>query len=70
MAIKARFVGKRDADGMPLEYLQNIPAANLSDDEYEALSTQQKHDVRHSGLYQMADAKREAADKPAEKGAD
>lgn len=43
------------------QFLNGVPARDLQDDEYDALSTEQKHDVRYGGLYRMVD------DKPAEK---
>lgn len=58
MAIRARFKGKADADGLPLEYLNGVPARDLQDDEYDALDTDQKRQVRSSGLYLMVDAKK------------
>lgn len=64
MAIKARFTGKRDSEGLPLEFLNGVPARDLQDNEYDALSTEQKHDVRHSGLYKMAEPKPKAEAKP------
>jgi hypothetical protein len=68
VAIRARFKGKADADGLPLEYLNGVPARDLHDDEYDALDTDQKRQVRSSGLYLMVDAKAKAdkqeADEP------
>jgi hypothetical protein len=53
--IKARYKGK---DG---EFYEGIPAADLDEEQYAALTTEQKHDVRFGGLYAMVE------DKPAEK---
>lgn len=47
MTIKARYKG----DGT--EFLNGVPARNLSDEEYDALDTEQKSDVRRSGLYDV-----------------
>lgn len=77
MAIRARFVGKQDAEGQPLEYLTGVPARDLQDDEYDALDRRQRAAVRDSGLYKMsepkskkADREEEAAEQPAEGGGD
>lgn len=45
--IKAHYVAK---DG---GHLNGIPARSLSDEEYAALSGEQKRAVRSSGLYRM-----------------
>lgn len=58
MAIKARYLGK---DG---GFIVGVPARHLDDEEYDALTTEQKHEVRRTGLY---DVKSEADAKPAEK---
>lgn len=60
MAIKARYTG----DGS--EYLNGIPARNLSDEEYEALDREQKHAVRTSGLYEIKSEAARAAQKGGE----
>jgi hypothetical protein len=48
VAIKARYKGDGTA------YLNGVPARNLSDEEYDALETEQKAAVRKSGLYDVA----------------
>lgn len=34
-------------------YLDGIPARDLTDEEYDALTREQKRDVRRSGLYKI-----------------
>lgn len=53
MAIRARFKGPTDEAGLPVSYLEGIPARNLSDEEYDALSPEQKQVVRSSELYDV-----------------
>ena len=40
-------------------YLDGIPARDLTDEEYDALTREQKRDVRRSGLYEMVEAEPE-----------
>lgn len=47
MTIRARFKG---GEG---EFLLGVPARNLDEDEYQALSAEQRADVRNSGLYDV-----------------
>jgi hypothetical protein len=60
MAIRARYKGQPHPQRPtePLEYLDGIPARDLSDDEYEALSIDDKKRVRDSSLYEVAPANR------------
>jgi hypothetical protein len=61
MATKARFKG----DGS--EFLNGVPARDLSDDEYDALSDEQKAAVLGSTqLYSVRDAKAEREELPEE----
>lgn len=64
MARKAKYQG----DG---EYLQGIPARDLSDDEYAALTTEQKRAVRtarRSDGKPLYDVRSDAPARPAEEG--
>lgn len=63
MSVKAQYIGKKDEQGNPLAYINGIPAADLSDEEYDALSADQKRHVRNSGLYRVESAEKKA-DKP------
>jgi hypothetical protein len=63
MAQKAVWKGSQVGDA-DFEYLNGIPARTLSDEEYEALDTEQKRLVRSSPLY---DVKSEGASKEAPK---
>jgi hypothetical protein len=58
VAVKAHYVAK---DG---GFLNGIPAADLDDDQYAALSAEQKRAVRSSGLYRMDDGDKKAASPP------
>lgn len=69
VAIRARFKGTVGADGTALEYLNGIPARDLSDEEYDALSKEDRARVRAASVFQMRDnepkaAKPEAAASP------
>lgn len=48
---KIKFKGKTGDDGQPLEYLQGIPARDLSQEEYDALEVEARAAVRISPLY-------------------
>lgn len=61
MAIVARFTGKKDADGMPVEYLGGVPARSLDEDEFKALTDEQQEAVKASSIYTMAGQKADAA---------
>lgn len=63
MAIRAKWDGKKP-DEIGFEFLNSIPARDLTDEEYEALDTEQKRLVRSSPLY---DVKAEGASKEAPK---
>lgn len=54
MAIRARYKGTHADNGEPTQYLDGIPARNLSDEEYDALPTEDKARVRGSDLYDVA----------------
>jgi len=54
--IAYRFTGKKDADGLPVEYLGGIPAAHLTEDDYAALTKEQKEAVKASSLYKSVDS--------------
>lgn len=56
MATRARFTGEEHPQfpGQAYRYLEGIPARNLSDEEYEALSPEDKKRVRDSDLYDVA----------------
>lgn len=47
MALRARYTGDGTA------YLNGIPARNLDEDEFEALSADDRRRVRASGLYDV-----------------
>lgn len=67
MAIRARFKGEsHPLTGEPTQYLDGIPARNLSDEEYDALPTEDKARVRGSDLYDVAplQPKEKPADTP------
>lgn len=64
MAQRARYMGKAG------EFVHGVPARHLSDEEYDALSTEQRAAVRSSGLYDVkteaeAAPRATADDKPA-----
>jgi hypothetical protein len=64
---KGEYRERHDEDGnvverMPLESLPGIPARDLTEDEYQALSVDQRAEVRGSALY---DTKTDAEMKPA-----
>jgi hypothetical protein len=64
MAIRARFKGEpHPLTGEPAQYLDGIPARNLSDEEYDALPTEDKARLRGSDLYDVAPLQ-SRADKP------
>lgn len=47
MPIKAKYKGKEG------EFFNDIPARDLDDEEYEALTTEQKKLVRESEIYEV-----------------
>lgn len=51
MAIRAKFTGKRNEDGTPREYLDGVPSRDIDEDEWKALSNEQRATVRGSSLY-------------------
>ncbi len=60
MATKARYKGKG-------EYFGGIPARNLTDEEYDALTTEQKKTVRESDIYDVrSDTESRAAEPKSE----
>lgn len=62
--IAYRFVGDRDPDGVPLEYLGGIPAINLTEADVDALSVEQRKLVRSSPLYKAAESRPARSGKP------
>ena len=52
-AIAARFKGKRNDDGTPAEYHSGIPARDLTEDEFSALSDEHKATLAHSAIYDL-----------------
>jgi len=61
MAIVARFKGPRDADGMALEFHYGIPATDLDEAAFDALTDEQKAVLAASPLYDLRrDAPKEA----------
>lgn len=65
MPLRASFKGPRDSDGVPATYLNGIPARDLDEDEWQALTTEERDTVRRSGLY---DVKTDAEVHPPKKG--
>lgn len=62
MAIVAKFVGPKDEDGVALSYHYGIPAADLDEAAFDALSDEQKATLAASALYDLRrDAPKEAA---------
>lgn len=54
MAIRAKFKGPVDVDGVAIEFLHGIPARDLDEDEdWEPLDADQREAVRNSGLYDV-----------------
>lgn len=47
MTVKAKYKGKEG------QFLNDIPAKDLDEEEYAALSTEQKKEVRESDLYEV-----------------
>ena len=73
MAIKARWVGKRNPDGSPVEFHEGIPARDLDDEAWDGLSAEQKATISGSPLYTLrgeARAEGERAERSAAKGGD
>jgi hypothetical protein len=62
MSIAYRYTGRR---GREDEFYPGIPARSLTEDDYDALDTDQKRLVREGGLYSAVEA--EPAAKPAAK---
>lgn len=52
MAIRAKYKGKHDEKGMPSGFIDGVPSRDLDDDEYDALTTEQKAMVRASSVYE------------------
>lgn len=61
MVLKAKWKG-RGLEEPGFEYLDGVPARDLSEEEYEALDTEQKRRVRTSSLYDVR-LERKASDK-------
>jgi hypothetical protein len=57
MAIKARFKGDPENN-----FFNDVPARDLSEEEYDALDTELKHKVRHSDLYDVVPERRATKD--------
>jgi hypothetical protein len=54
VTIRAKFTGPKNADGVAEEFLHGIPARDLDEDEdWAGLTTEQKDEVRKSGLYDV-----------------
>lgn len=61
MAIVAKFVGPKDENGMPLSYHNGIPASDLSEEDFAALTDEEKATLAASPLYDLRrDAPKEA----------
>lgn len=51
--LSAKFVGPRDADGVPLEFVNGVPAKDHSESEFANLSDEQKAAMDASPLYDL-----------------
>lgn len=65
MAIRARWKGKAPGEE-DREYHSGIPAQNLSDEDYEALDTEQRAVVRSSPLYAYTPKREQSSAREAE----
>jgi len=63
MADVATYKGRRDDAGVPQEFLSGIPARDLDEADWEALSEAQQDAVRASELYTVRGAARKTAEK-------
>jgi hypothetical protein len=54
--MRALWKGTMREDGTPVEYVQGVPAQHLTNDDYEALSPEQKKALADSGLYEVRTA--------------
>lgn len=78
MPIRARYTAGHDEtpDGgrIPRAYVEGIPARGLDEDEWDALTAEQRKAVRDSGLYEVRTDRemspRREREQPAEGGAD
>jgi hypothetical protein len=52
-AIAAKYTGKLKADGTPAQYHGGIPARDLTEDEFSALSDEHKATLAHSKIYEL-----------------
>lgn len=53
MTLRARFLGQAERDTGPLAFLEGVPARDLDEDDYRALSGAQRAAVRQSALYDV-----------------
>lgn len=69
--IRATWKGALNADGSPVEFIEGIPARDITESEYQALTNEQRAAVRASDLWdQKTDAEMQPALKRAEKAAE
>lgn len=51
--MRALWKGTKGEDGLPVEYLEGVPARSLTQDEYDALTDEQREAMRSSPLYDV-----------------
>lgn len=62
--VRATFKGRLNDDGTPVEFHAGLPARDITESEYQAMSAEERAAVRASPLYDTK-TDREVAGKPA-----